>query len=137
MDSSNIFFSAVFKPDYIFNTNDFFIGWKNKPDHTKFVNAIKNQDYKILAIEKSQQRIVGFSYAISDCYLSAYIPLLEVIPDYQGKGIGTKLIKYLVDQLKGTYMIDLCCDEDLIPFYESLNFQKSYAMLKRNYAAIV
>ena len=31
-------------------------------------------------------RVVGFVTAISDGVLSAYIPLLEVLPEYQGAG---------------------------------------------------
>ena len=67
--------------------------------------------------------VVGFVTAISDGVLSAFIPLLEVLPAYQHQGIGTELVRRLLLQLDDFYMIDLCCDSDLEPFYSALGFQ--------------
>jgi GNAT superfamily N-acetyltransferase len=47
---------------------------------------------------------------------------LEVLPDYQTHGIGSALIRRLVERLDGLYMIDLSCDASLEPFYERLGF---------------
>jgi len=55
--------------------------------------------------------------------LSAYIPLLEVLPEWQGRGIGTELMRRLLDRLRGLYMVDLCCDAELEPFYRRLGLQ--------------
>ncbi len=68
-------------------------------------------------------RVIGFATAISDGVMSAFIPLLEVLPEYQHQGIGAELIRRLLDQLDDLYMIDLCCDADLEPFYSTLGFQ--------------
>jgi GNAT superfamily N-acetyltransferase len=65
--------------------------------------------------------------------LTAYIPLLEVLPEYKGQGIGTKLIAKIKEDLKDFYMIDICCDEDVIPFYKNLGFKQGYSMSLRNY----
>ena len=70
---------------------------------------------------------------ISDGVLSAYIPLLEVLPKYKNKGIGKELVKCMIQELDEIYMIDLCCDEDLIPYYEKFGMIRSNAMLLRNY----
>ena len=67
--------------------------------------------------------VVGFVTAISDGVMSAFIPLLEVLPEYQHRGIGTELVHRLLEQLSELYMIDLCCDADLEPFYNALGFQ--------------
>jgi predicted N-acetyltransferase YhbS len=67
--------------------------------------------------------IVGFVTAISDGVMSAFIPLLEVLPEYQHQGIGTELVRRVLQQLDGLYMIDLCCDGDLEPFYSAFGFQ--------------
>ena len=67
--------------------------------------------------------VVGFVTAISDGVMSAFIPLLEVMPEYQHRGIGTKLVRRLLGQLDDLYMIDLCCDADLEPFYVARGFQ--------------
>lgn len=68
-------------------------------------------------------RVVGFATAISDGVMSAFIPLLEVLPEYQRRGIGGELIRRLLGQLDHLYMVDLCCDGDLEPFYSALGFQ--------------
>lgn len=78
-------------------------------------------------------QIVGFITAISDDVLSAYIPLLEVLPEYKNKGIGKELVKRMLKELDKIYMIDLCCDEDLIPYYKKFGMIQGNAMLLRNY----
>jgi len=133
---AKISFTKHYTPELIFSIEDFFIGWQNKPDQTKFIKTLKNQNHKVLAIDNNNNTIIGFTYAITDNHLSAYIPLLEVTPAYQNKGIGKHLIQLLLNQLKHFYMIDLSCDADLISFYEKLNFIKSNAMLIRNYQAL-
>ncbi|CAN5189789.1 hypothetical protein BH18ACT12_BH18ACT12_03640 [soil metagenome] len=69
-------------------------------------------------------RVVGFVPAISDGVLSAYLPLLEVLPEYQGRGIGRELVRRVLAALGGLYMVDLVCDEDVVPFYERLRLQR-------------
>lgn len=39
----------------------------------------------------------------------------------------------MLQELDEIYMIDLCCDEDLIPYYEKFGMIRSNAMLLRNY----
>ena len=79
------------------------------------------------------EKVVGFITAHTDKVLSAYIPFLEVLPDYQKLGLGKELTKKMLIQLKAYYMIDLLCDEDIQPFYEKLQMQRATGMLIRNY----
>ena len=83
--------------------------------------------------DKRSNKIIGFINAISDGILSAYIPLLEVLPKYQKQGIGSELVKKMLEELNDFYMVDLCCDESLQPFYEKFDMLKSQAMICRNY----
>ena len=62
--------------------------------------------------------------AISDGVISAYIPLLEVLPEYQGRGIGAELVRRLLAELEGLYTVDLCCDEDVVGFYERFDLKR-------------
>ena len=80
--------------------------------------------------------MIGFINAISDKTLAAYIPLLEVVSGYRKQGIGTELVKRMLEQLKDYYMIDLCCDEHLEGFYRKLGMAKVTGMIKRNYKRI-
>lgn len=77
--------------------------------------------------------VVGFITAITDHVLSAYIPLLEVLPSYQGQGIGLELVQRMLEKLNSIYMVDLLCDPDLQPFYARAGMQPASGMLVRNY----
>ena len=76
---------------------------------------------------------MGFVTAISDGVLSAYMPLLEVLPDYQGRGIGRELVERMLTLLSGHYMIDLVCDKDMQSFYARFGMKPFIAMAIRNY----
>ncbi len=74
-----------------------------------------------LAVEDAA--VVGFATGISDGVLSAFIPFLEVLPSHQHRGIGTELVHRLLAQLDHLYMVDVCCDDALEPFYQHFGFQ--------------
>ena len=67
--------------------------------------------------------------------LSSYISHLEVLPEFRGRGIGSELVRRMLDTLSHLYMVDLVCDPDVQPFYEALGLQRFSAMIRRNYAA--
>ena len=111
--------------------NGFFVGWPNPPSNEVFLKLLKNSYRVILA--KENDTVIGFITSISDGVLSAYIPFLEVLPEYQGKGIGKELIARIKVELSNLYMIDLLCDEDLIPYYEKQGLMKATGAFIRNY----
>jgi len=115
------------------NLKGFFVGWQNPPSPERHLEILKNSEYVILAIDEITGNVVGFINALTDKILYAYIPLLEVLPEYQGKDIGTKLVNLMLEKLKNYYAIDICCDEDLVPFYKRFGFEKVAGMIKRNY----
>ncbi|ATH96958.1 MULTISPECIES: GNAT family N-acetyltransferase [Dermabacter] len=108
----------------------FFVGWPVLPSAEKLIEVMDSSYRRVWALEG--ERVVGYINAISDGVLTAFIPWLEVHPDYQGQGVGTELVNRLVAQLEGMYSIDLACDEDLIGYYERLGFFSFTAMGKRN-----
>ncbi|MGF6949032.1 ribosomal protein S18 acetylase RimI-like enzyme [Neobacillus sp. B4I6] len=113
--------------------NGFFVGWLNPPNQQTHLKLLKNSSKVVIAFEEKTNQVVGFITAISDGVLSAYIPFLEVLPQYQNKGVGKELVNRMLKQLEGIYMIDICCDDNLVPFYEKYGMLKSNGMLKRNY----
>lgn len=114
----------------------FFEGWVRCPSPEKHFEILKNSDYIIIAVDENTRKVVGFINAVSDKVLSAFIPLLEVLPRYQQLGIASELVKRMFEKLKDFYMIDLVCDENLQSFYERLGMEKHTAMIKRNYDKI-
>ncbi|MEI4769079.1 GNAT family N-acetyltransferase [Psychrobacillus sp. FJAT-51614] len=111
----------------------FFVDWLNPPNLQTHLNLLKKSSKVIIAIDDNTKQIVGFVTAISDGVLSAYIPFLEVLPEYKNKGIGKELVKQMLIELEDIYMIDLCCDDDLVPYYEKFGMRKSNGMIFRNY----
>ncbi|MGV2939203.1 GNAT family N-acetyltransferase [Mesobacillus sp. LC4] len=111
----------------------FFDGWPTPPSPETHLKLLKNSSTVVLAIDKDTDRVVGFITAVSDGVLSAYIPFLEVLPEYKNRGIGKELVHRMMAELAEIYMIDLCCDDDLVPYYEKLGMIKANGMLLRNY----
>lgn len=111
----------------------FFVGWRNPPSQETHLQLLRQSDEVILAIEGERGQVVGFITAITDHVLSAYIPLLEVLPDYQHQGIATELVRRMLDRFKGSYMIDLTCDAELQPFYERFGMGRATGMKIRDY----
>ncbi len=109
----------------------FFENWPQFPDK-KMHEKILSSSYKaVVAID--QNKIIGFVTIISDGVLSAYIPLLEVLPSYRKKGIGKKLIEHALNELKNFYMVDTSCDDDLVDFYKQFSMKRANALILRNY----
>ncbi len=57
---------------------------------------------------------------------AGHIEDVVVAKEYQGKGIGQKVVRALLQyaQKKGCYKTILDCSDDLIPFYKKLGFKK-------------
>lgn len=109
----------------------FFVDWPNPPSNEVFKKLLRGS-YKV-ALAYEDNKLIGFINSVSDGVLSAYIPLLEVLPEYQGKGVGKELVKKLQDELRHLYMVDLLCDEELIPYYEKVGMMKAQGACMRNY----
>ena len=85
---------------------------------------------KIFVIEKNN-KIIGSVKLIIEHKLIYNMAIYGRIEDvivhnnFRNKGIGYKLIKYVVDYCKTNnfFKITLCCNEDLIPFYKKNNFE--------------
>ena len=111
----------------------FFVGWTNPPSAETLLRILQISRHCVVAYDSREKKVVGFVNCISDGILSAYIPLLEVLPEYQHSGIGSELMNRILELTKDYYMVDLCCDESLAPFYEEMGLKKTVGMIKRNY----
>lgn len=101
-------------------TDGFFEGWSVKPMPQRHLEILQRSFAVEIALDEGE--VIGFATAISDSVMSAYVPLLEVLPGHRGSGIGSELIRRLLARLGGLYMVDLSCDADLQSFYERLGF---------------
>jgi len=118
-------------------TNDhlqggFFVGWPNPPSPITHYRILANSAAIMLA-RVVDGTVVGFITAVSDHVSCAYIPHLEVLPAYQGQGIGSELVRQMIEKFRRLYMIDLVCDPSLQPFYERFGMRPVVGMVIRNY----
>lgn len=111
----------------------FFVGWPNPPSPETHLRILAGSSFVVLAREDSSGPVVGFITAISDGVSCAYIPHLEVLPAYRGQGIGSELVRRMLERLRHLYMIDLICDADVQPFYARLDMRPYTGMIVRNY----
>ena len=115
----------------------FFVGWPNPPSPTTHLAILQNSYRSWIAIDttKTPAVVVGFVNAVSDGVLSAYIPLLEVLPTYQGQGIGQELVRRMLADLSMLYMVDVAHDVELVDYYAKFGASPSQASIFRNYEA--
>lgn len=101
-----------------------------------FNELIKQQhyDYHYLDINNNPvYKVVGFINALSNRINFAFIPMIEVFPEYQNKGIGRNLLKIMFELLEDITCIDLICDIQMQNFYEKFGIVKSHGMILRKY----
>ena len=70
-------------------------------------------------------RLVGLGNAISDGHLVVYYPHLLVDPEYQGRGIGTELMRRLLARYEGFHQHVLLADGRAVEFYMKCGFVRA------------
>lgn len=70
-------------------------------------------------------RLVGLANAISDGHLVVYYPHLLVDPEYQGRGIGMRLMRMLMARYEGFHQHILVADGRAIEFYRKCGFERA------------
>ena len=92
-----------------------------KRDVRKLETAFRNSEVCCFAYHESQ--LIGAGRAISDGVMRAAIFDMVVLPEYQGKGIGTKILKRLVEKTN-VDIIMLFSSPGKEPFYSRFGFRK-------------
>ena len=111
----------------------FFEGWPNPPDKERHLAILQASTHVVIAIDESTEMVVGFVTALSDRVLTAFISLLEVLPAYRGRGIGSDLVRELLDEIGDIYALDVACDPEVEPFYRHLGLRPGFGMALRDY----
>lgn len=111
----------------------FCAGWRRPLSGAGLLRVLQGSDRAWLA--RDGDAVVGFVNAISDGCLMAFVPLLEVRAEYQGRGIGSELMRRILATYRDYYGLDLLCDPELCPFYERFGMTRVAGMVHRNRSA--
>lgn len=71
------------------------------------------------------ERLVGLANALSDGHLVVYYPHLLVLLEYQGRGIGTRLMRLLMDRYAGFHQQVIVADGGAVEFYRKCGFERA------------
>ncbi len=96
------------------------VGWDRM--ESEYKNPLMTSYYHIAVYVGDE--LIGYIDCVSNGVTDAYIQDLMVHPDYQGKGVGTNLMKMMITYLKEKhiYMISVIFEEKLKPFYDKFGF---------------
>lgn len=99
------------------------VGWcsyTNRPQ--MFEHAFKNS-LRIFGAYDGK-KLVGIVRAVGDGYSILFIQDILILPEYQRKGIGTKLLKTMLKAYPEVYQTELATDntEKTVSFYKSCGF---------------
>src|ERR1044072_3739389 len=107
----------------------FFVGWPSPPSPDRRLDLLRGSSH--VGVAPDGEPGVGFVTALSDGVLMAYVPLLEVLPEYQHAGVGTALVDRVLDELGELYGVDGCCYDAVVPLYARFGFQRVIGMVLR------
>lgn len=98
-------------------------GWSSAEKPIDLMAALRNSHSLVTA--RIAGKLVGLGNAISDGHLVVYFPHMLVHPDFQGKGIGQKMMAAMLKKYADFHQKMLTADGKAIEFYESLGFVRA------------
>ena len=99
------------------------VGWTNYTNHPEMLKNAYANSLKILGAYENE-RLIGIIRVVGDGHSVVFIQDLLVYPEYQRKGIGTALLKQILQDYRHVYQKHLLTEntERTIQFYKSLGF---------------
>lgn len=113
----------------------FFTHWRNPRPPEDHLAILQGSGYVVLAVDEQSGHVIGFVTALTDGVQAAFIPLLEVLPDYRGHGVGSELMRRVLELLGDLTAIDLTCNPDMQSFYARFGMKPSVGAVLRNYSS--
>jgi GNAT superfamily N-acetyltransferase len=97
------------------------VKWDSAKYPDRLRTAIKNSDSVYTAWD--DEKLIGLINALSDGNLNVYFPYLLVRPQYQGTGIGKRLVALMIEQYKGCVRKSVIAFDEQVKFYERCGFR--------------
>ena len=100
------------------------VGWSNYFEHPEMLEKAYAGSLCVLGAYLGG-KLVGIIRAVGDGASILFIQDILVLPEHQRKGIGTALMKAMLERYAHVYQIQLATDntEKTIAFYKSLGFR--------------
>ena len=98
-------------------------GWSSAKKPALLQKALSNSATLISAWVGGE--LIGIGNAITDGYLVVYYPHMLVHPKYQGQGIGSEMMKRLMERYRGFHQHMLVADGRAIDFYRKCGFTRA------------
>ena len=99
------------------------VGWSAAEKPELLCQALANSHSLVSAWDAN--KLVGLGNAISDGHLVVYYSHLLVLPQYQGRGIGTRLMRMLKARYDGFHQHVVIADGRAIDFYRKCGFERA------------
>ena len=101
------------------------VGWTAYTDHPEVLRKGFENSMLILTAYEGDQ-LLGIIRAVGDGYTVVFIQDILVFPEYQRKGIGSALLKAILDRYSHVRQIELATDNTpkTIAFYKSMGFRE-------------
>lgn len=99
--------------------------WKDTYDPAEIPRLI-NGSFAFVVASDTSRHAIGMGRTISDGISDAYIQDLVILPEYRGRGIGTRILSVLINHCKqaGLSWIGLIAEPDSEEFYVPLGFER-------------
>jgi aralkylamine N-acetyltransferase len=109
------------------------VGWGRR-DPAELSAAFSRSSHVVLLFEDDE--LVGLGRTIDDGRFYASIVDVVVKPEFQGRGLGARVVARLQEKLSGYRIVTLTAAEHVRPFYERLGWkrQRTAMILPRNRA---
>lgn len=99
------------------------VGWVNYTNNLEMLRGAYENSLKIMGAYENE-KLLGIIRVVGDGHSVVFIQDLLVYPEYQRYGIGTALLKHILQEYKNVYQKHLLTEnsEKTIGFYKSLGF---------------
>ena len=99
------------------------VGWTNYTQNPEMLKKAYDHSLKIIGAY-DEEKLIGIIRVVGDGYSIIYIQDILVLPEYQHQGIGTLLMKKVLDDYAQVYQKVLLTDdtEKTKQFYQSVGF---------------
>jgi ribosomal protein S18 acetylase RimI-like enzyme len=99
--------------------------WKESYNSSQIQTLIAGSYAFAVVVDTKSKKTIGMGRILSDGVSDAYLQDVVILPEYQGYGIGKKLVQFLLNYClsRNIYWIGLISEPNQNQFYSSLGFK--------------